>query len=134
MEQEFVSYEQAAELKKLGFDKPCLVKFVVPGDLVLPGTYENTYVGSAAITQNDICEAHILAPTKSQIFRWFREKYGWYVNIISWIREEGVEVYHEYETYGTPYSDYLSDEYPTYEEAENACIDKLIELAKEQDK
>jgi len=108
MEKEFVTYEQALALKELGFE------------------YEKFYNYTSPMTN--------LAPLKQQVFRWFREKYEWYANISSWIHEELIGTYHEFEIYGTPNSAHGSIRFKTYEEAENVCIDKLIELAKQQDK
>ena len=141
MEKEFVTYEQALALKELDYDEPCLAKFIVPGDLVLPGRYENTDVVCATITQNDICEAHVLAPIKQQVFRWFREKYYLVGEIYTGdmgaieysfqIRDLYSEKY-IYDNFQGAGSSYMGT-FNTYEEAENACIDKLIELAKQQD-
>lgn len=112
MQNEFVTYEQALALKELGFDW---------------GTYEH-YDSHT----KEICDIFkdVSAPLKQQIFRWFREKYGWYANLSSWIHEEEIGIYHEFEIYGNPNGVYGDGKYDTYEEAENACIDKLIELIK----
>jgi len=75
-----------------------------------------------------------LAPTYSQAFRWFREKYGlighiresWsFYNTMEYVTQiNGIHVNH-----GLP--DKPVNRFDTYEEAENACIDKLIQLIKE---
>ena len=58
MEKEFVPYEQALELKGLGFDKPCLIKDTEQGeDFAIYYEHENG------------------RPTFSQAFKWFREKF-----------------------------------------------------------
>ena len=64
-----------------------------------------------------------LAPLKQQVFRWFRDKYNGHIH--PEIVIPGVYIIR----YGT----WTSITYNTYEEAESACIDKFIELAK-QDK
>ena len=121
MNKEFVTYEQALALKELGFKEDCLASYYHAGKRL------------------DICEYinhgkyTILAPLKQQVFRWFREKHGWYTNLSSWIHEEEIGIYHEFEIYGNPNGVYGDGKYDTYEEAENACIDKLIEIAKQQD-
>ena len=79
------------------------------------------------------CVAIFKNPLKSQVFRWFRDKYGLYANLSSWIHEEELGIYHEFEIYGNPNGVYGDGKYDTYEEAENACINKLIELSKQQD-
>jgi hypothetical protein len=129
IESEFVTYEQAVALKELEFDEPCF------------GFYSTSYYGDDIILiQQDVKGANhlvfkdVLAPLKQQVFRWFREKYKWYANLSSWIHEEEIGIYHEFEIYGTPNSAHGSIPFKTYEEAENACIDKLIEIAKESKK
>jgi hypothetical protein len=127
MEKEFVSYDQAVALKELGFDEPCMK---------MEYHHENPYIPWHVPNELD-CPI----PIKQQIFRWFREKYGWHTNLMEkygWYRanlkrflhEEEIGIYHEYEIYGTYFSTHGSIKFKTYEEAENACIDKLIELAK----
>jgi len=110
MEKEFIPYEQALALKELGFDEPCM---------------------SSRDMNNG--EGLIQLPLYQQAFRWFREKYDLY-HVIT-IKDLG-----KYEE-GTPdfqcaiYSNYPvlitnMDKYKTYEEAELACLNKLIELIK----
>ena len=79
MEKEFIPYEQALVLKELGFDEPCLAQ------------YKKYDVGEATLdigfSKNEIImQFHKLskfcsAPTISQAFRFFREKYGYDVSI-----------------------------------------------------
>jgi hypothetical protein len=73
MENEFIPYTEALALKALGFDEPCF----------------NFYMGGFKelgkikyVNPNNVAETNVLAPTFSQAFRWFREKYGLY----SWIQ------------------------------------------------
>lgn len=60
---------------------------------------------------------------QAMVFRWFREKYGLYSVI------DGLEGRLYYKI--TQTNEY-SKEYNTYEEAELACIKKLIEIVKEK--
>jgi len=116
MNKEFIPYEQALELKELGFDESCF------------GFYTEEYKN---LIEN-VCKYPInlptkpfLAPTFSQAFRWFREKH----NLKFHIREDNwnnwcsvyILISDEHERVG----DYL-----TYEEAELACLNKLIEIVK----
>jgi hypothetical protein len=127
MDKEFVSYEQALALKELGFrelslacyDK-CNMLSTYSKNVFEPLNYNNSgYVKSA--------------PLKQQVFRWFREKYESYANLSSWLHEEEIGTYHEFDIYGANQYAHGSVPFKTYEEAENACIDKLIEIAKQQD-
>jgi hypothetical protein len=117
MENEFVTYEQAIILNKLGYD----------------GDYNYTYDIKKELWYGDIKAdgvKYIAAPLKQQVLRWFREKYKKYANLFSWLHEEEIGKYHEFEIYEQDEYAYGSDKFKTYEEAENACIDKLIELVK----
>ena len=73
MEKEFVPYELAVKLKKLGFDEPCFAKWIERderdgGGIVLEmWNDEDTNYEVKSSTK---------APTFSQAFRWFREKHG----------------------------------------------------------
>jgi hypothetical protein len=119
MDKEFVSYEQALALKELGFDEECFGYYVITTLLI---TTDNVY---------DSKEIPVIkAPLKQQVFRWFREKYEAYATITT---ETGEGLYHHFIIQGNDAFPTFSKIYYTYEEAETACIDKLIELVKYQD-
>lgn len=130
MESLFVGYNQALALKELGFDEPCFAfwesEFSKPmkqlGKLDNNGNLlrEKTY--SAIIT--DYPE-YVLAPLKQQVFRWFREKH----KVQSLIQEYMLNTY-MYTIDDGINSDISVVGFETYEEAESACIDKLIEIVK----
>jgi len=134
MEKEFVSYEQALSLKELALKKLGVenightfgfyVSFYTTATPTLEIEWDDEY---------DAFEIIIFAPLKQQVFRWFRENYGFYANLFSWLHEEELGTYHEYEIYGNPNGVYGDGKYDSYEEAENACIDKLIEILKQQE-
>jgi len=113
MNKEFIPYEQALELKELGFNEFCF----------------GYYVGNELITSiNDIFNTTeiliISAPLYQQAFRWFREKY----NLLSYIDYCMTETFRYNIVWdGSVIS--LSG-YTTYEEAELACLKKLIEIVK----
>ena len=112
---DFVPYELALELKQLGFDEPCFGVYFNPTQELFIGKKVNQYTEDVRTS----------APTYSQAFRWFRDngkvaeifsqllpsnKYKWGFKI------QGVEG--------------VTDGFFTYEEAELACLKKLIELVK----
>ena len=106
MTQEFVPYEQALALKELGFDEPCF-GYYSEGELIL-----NSH------TNNHMQRFRYSAPTFSQAFRWFREKHN--------LKDKyGVFPHH------TIMFNYIIGG-GKEEEAELACLDKLIELAKKK--
>ena len=129
MNKEFCTYKQALTLKELGFNEPCLAQ------------YKKYEVGEAKLdigfSKNElIMQFHKLskfctAPLYQQAFRWFREKYDKYgvVNIdLSNNLKDEIFVYMVEDKLG--YIIDRSEEYKTYEEAEQACLDKLIEIVK----
>ena len=105
MEKEFVPYELAVKLKELGFDEPCIAIF---------GRNNELSVDDGFYKQENYHKDTVLAPTFSQAFRWFREKYGLHHCIMKM---------HDYFFDKT-----LGIHTETYEKAELACLDKLIEL------
>jgi hypothetical protein len=124
-EKDIVSFDQAIELATLGFDKQTLCGYdIADRQLYLCQVDED----GIYMPQKDLA-----APTKGQVFRWFREKYGWYSNLSTWIYDEEIGTYHEFDIYGNKNGVYDGKYFKTYEEAENACIDKLLVLAKQQD-
>jgi hypothetical protein len=118
MDKEFVTYEQALTLKELGFDEECFAYY-----------YNKELSFGARVAYGEVIES----PLKQQVFRWFREKYKLVYEIQFgdgkiWIRY-GYNSYVRALELDTNNNEFFH----TYEEAENACIDKLIELAKQQD-
>ena len=113
MEKEFIPYEQALALKELGFDKPCLGYYI---------ELRNPQEGILTIEKCENNFDGLLAPTFSQAFRWFREKYG----LDSHIKKG------KHGDYILVITGYLEDSWDEYEEAELECLIRLIELVKKQ--
>jgi hypothetical protein len=132
MEKEFVTYNQSLALKELGFDEMCLIKSEHTKKCIekeKPGGCQlhNLHCGYPDCTI-DKTITPIPLPLKQQVFRWFREKYDWYLDLG---HGERVDFYYAILKNSEPFE--WRNDYSTYEEAENACIDKLIEIAKQQD-
>ena len=72
MEKESIPYQIALDMKSIGFDEPCLGFYNVRG-LFVPD-----YKVAKLQIDNLRLERCCLAPTFSQAFRWFREKYSHY--------------------------------------------------------
>ena len=141
MNKEFVKYEQALALKELGFDEPCI------------GWY-NPQVNYKEVTTDKYWAFYLTgewenfkpAPLYQQAFRWFREKHNFWVEIKV---EDNVKlgeqtfywsIFGEYKTLNEKSiircltdSDVDGKTFKTYEEAEQACLDKLIEIITKQD-
>ena len=122
MTKDIVPYSESLELKELGFDKWCYEVYEKDGRLCT--TYESTR------WQNENPELVIGAPLYQQAFRWFREKY----NLKSWIQEHTADTF-IYEIRPHKLTDYKEGEvyvYKIHEEAELACLNKLIEIIKNE--
>jgi hypothetical protein len=123
MEKEFVPYNFALRMKALGFDEPCF-GFYKLGDIdiyydtILQGNKHKFRNNTQLNFYGDLKEK-ISAPTFSQAFRWFREEYDLHLlpskNVNKW-----------WATFGS----WTSEVYDSYEEAELACLEKLIEIVK----
>jgi hypothetical protein len=116
MEKEFVPYELAVKLKALGYDGPCFGVYIA-GHLMI--TYDSIY------NSTDI--PVVKAPTFSQAFKWFREKYGHW----SYIKEATKGTCRFYiEKFDEKF--FNSDIIDTYGEAELSCLEKLIEIVEQK--
>jgi hypothetical protein len=111
MNREFIPYEQALALKELGFDEPCF----------------GWYASDKSLIKDYVIKMHLKAPTFSQAFRFFREKYGYYISVFrthdgNWGTDLWLLGVHK------PKATVFGE---TYEEAELACLKKLIEIVKQ---
>lgn len=122
LESEFVTYEQALALNELGFRGKCFRYWV--GEI-----HEKSIV--FALDSEKLNDDELLAPLKQQVFRWFRDNHN-IIGIIEGGYTDGKNVF-SHVIWRESDDDWTDDIYDTYEEAENACIDKLLELAKQHD-
>jgi hypothetical protein len=135
MKNEFVTYEHALKLKKLGFDEPSIGYYTVS----VEDNFDYFSIPEHNILNGKVCnppknyntkfyeeEGTISTPLKQQVFNWFREK-GYYGEIFV----DDDKTFGYYITNFVPLgrvSHPLKRGYLTYEEAEGECIEKLIEL------
>jgi hypothetical protein len=117
---DFIPYNEALELKHLGFDEPCF-------------RFQNniSYIieEKGWLNWNEV-EQFVSLPTFSQSFRFFREKY----DLQCWIHDGGyvgkccikITGYNHDKFY------FSSSEPMEYEEAELDCLKGLIELVKQK--
>ena len=115
MNKEFIPYEQALELKELGFDDYNIAWYIII-DEKPQLTFQNY-------------SNHLCAPLYQQAFRWFREKFESTIHIYQYqdTQRWDFDIYDnipEEKDFGNP-------SYDTYEEAELECLKKLIEIAKQ---
>jgi hypothetical protein len=128
MNKEFIPYEQALELKELGFDKPCFTWYWDDIGLYNGLEYDN----------HNKREHTVSAPTFSQAFRFFREKYNLHAELYTadmgaieycfQIRDLYSEKY-VYDNFRGAGGSYMGT-FNTPEEAELECLKKLIEICK----
>jgi hypothetical protein len=128
MNKEFIPYQQALALKELGFDEPCLAHWYNETPTNSEGQclvyYKKPWDNQKII--NGVIRDYYFAPTYSQAFRFFREKYSLYTNITKYNDENDTQdKFYYYISDG-----YMREEFNTYEEAELACLIKLIEIVK----
>ncbi len=141
MKKEFVPYEIALELKELGFDEECFGYYTRKGKHEGRIWYEMSNRGQESIPVGDV-----LAPTFSQAFRWFREKYDLVIEpCVPFQRLYSTEEDH-FEILEFGYRIYSFDQYrgglrdkiewdgydnSNEEEAELECLKKLIGIVKD---
>jgi hypothetical protein len=142
MEKEFVPYQQALELKELGFDEPCFGYYVnnelrgINLGIEELGGKEPYYqrFDFHTISNHDIDNPNkivVTAPLYQQAFRWFREKH----KLHSIFEHDSDNYYYVIQgvndiDFNTIDADEDSIVYQTYEEAELECLKKLIEIVK----
>jgi hypothetical protein len=140
MKNEFTPYDRSLKLKQLGFEDECMAYYEISVTEVEheeDGTsgpfgwkqgevsfekrfFVNNLKGVDHTNDNWVCAA---APTWRSAFNWFREKYEY----CSYIKEATKGSYRFYiEKFDEKF--FNSDIIKTYEEAELACLDKLIEI------
>jgi hypothetical protein len=147
MKNEFLPYDRALKLKQLGFEDECMAYYEISVTEVEheeDGTsgpfgwkqgevsfekrfFVNNLKGIDHTNDNWVCAA---APLFQQAFRWFREEYNQH-SFIELVFED--EIRFDYVLYVNEDKadciDYGDGPFETYEDAELALLDKLIEIA-----
>ena len=132
MKKEFIPYKEALALKELGFDEICLGHYYKRDNeqcLVIYGEF-------APDTSKWLC-----TPLYQQAFRWFREKHGLDAEIMPYkFNRKEAKILGIIK--GKRYVFILDDDelpelekinfFNTYQEAEQACLIKLIEITKKK--
>ena len=124
MNKEFVDYKTALALKELGFDEPCWAWWHIE-DCDTRFCYSEQRSPIINSRETEV----VGLPTYSSAFRWFREKYDIHCEFFV----------DDSKTFGFLISQFVGDErvdkpiqrkYLTYEESEEVCLNKLIEMVK----
>jgi hypothetical protein len=129
MKNEFLPYDRALKLKELGFDEPCFgYYYTLNGkDWKFVDNHEYYEIDDQLVIGANFT---LLVPLFQQAFRWFREKYGLAGLIEIGTQEYSFLVFDE----KTDSRKVTSSMNGTYEEAELACLDKLIEIVESKNK
>jgi hypothetical protein len=141
VEKEFVPFELTVKLKALGFDEPCQLGWYLPhSEIAIKAGVEPNYW--QLIPTHPLLN-QIAAPLYQQAFRWFREKYNIFPEILTDCTTRPKFCYTYTKFFGNQ-NDLTSEEwgwepnvgqysllYKTYEEAQIACLEKLIEIAEQ---
>jgi len=140
MRENFITYEQALALKELGFNEPCLLEeYFEDSQCVSEWAYEEPFKINTELDHltdkfnaddDEHYEYSVAVPLKSQVFKWFRKNHS--IN--------GIVSYYGKGQWNIEILDYKGNEliqiedntFWSYEEAESACIDKLISIIKEK--
>lgn len=117
MNKEFVPYEIALAMKELGFDNTsCLGVYYSDGSEIEFKSCETQYYAQKGFRDG------VLAPLFQQAFRWFRDEQKLFHSIT-----KVTEMEFEYRIKGI---EHKIDWFFRHEEAELACLRKLIEIVK----
>ena len=115
MKNKFIRFDQAVELKKLGFNEPCLAYYTIHPHFI----FEQVENASRE-------EEKLFAPLFQDAFEWFR-KFKLSVNIHDLRDDFEVEII-EWTLGDDRLIHFLDQPYLTYREAEEAAVNKLIEI------
>jgi hypothetical protein len=143
MEKEFITYEEALELKGLGFNEPCFGWFrstLIPSNFTeyfLETEFGMNESPSDWVNSNFLDKA-CSAPLYQQAFRWFRDKYNLrgFIGFRPNVKQFDCHIYDmslsgkEYVKQRTMEEFNKDPKVGTYEEAELECLKKLIEIVK----
>lgn len=138
---DFVPYESALELKKLGFNELCFgnykeIKIIdTRNGKYTKGIFFDTINGIQDYNEHNK-DAEASAPTFSQVFRFFREK-EYYSEINTECTQVDRSIGYSWRIWKPYEIEEWSPErkgyewsYETYEETELSCLNKIIEIVK----
>ena len=129
MQEQFVPYELALELRELGFNEKCFSFYWSTPSLKHHKYLESGIRGEVRFGHFNN-ENRISAPLWQQAFDWFREKYNLHIIIDSNVNNSGYRcciVNQNNNIYNN-----IDDRFNTYNEARLECLKKLIELCETQ--
>jgi len=137
MTEQFANYKQSLALKELDFNEPCFAKYVnfvsFPDNKTILLLYKDSIFGENYLGKNtdddinDTIAQDCTAPLKQQVFEWGRTNKILKWPIETWIQPYLSEQPRKYEAlYWRRGFEESAGIFETYEEAENALINKII--------
>ena len=134
LEKEFNPYQESLELKELGFDEPCIMQWTYAPELIFcTSAWGRPKLKTNKESYSDSGGDCISAPTFSQTFRWFRDKKLSDMCICRYQSRDDGGIYYYYHIthdFGVEETKHYKEGFFSYEEAELACLKKLIEIVK----
>ena len=129
LNKDFLEYQEAFELKPLGFNEACFAFYQVEyhenSPIMVDDDKQYLISGFRTCRNSEIPNHYISAPTYSQAFRWFREKHNYHV-IIDFNQSKNNKWYYGIIQIDHNISISPDVEFETYEEAELAALKELI--------
>lgn len=126
LDNDFVPHDVAIILAEIGFNGRCFTSWGI-----------QTRNENGELTPDE--PIMIPIPTYHQAFRWFREKHGLFISFVRYRNSVVIEIP---DTFSKVYEIWIQDEnkdesiwvggFDGQEEAELACLNKLIDLAKKK--
>lgn len=124
MNGEIIPYDQALELKEIGFSEPCTQGYLEDTDnvvLMFPAGHHNS---SRSPRVYKTQRHRVLAPSYHQAFKWFRDNF----DLNGWISFNPETRKYSWEIN----TDLSINDWDTHEDAELYCLQKLIIEANKQ--
>lgn len=146
MKEHFLNHDQSLAVKELGFDEPCLAVYHRDGSLmsIVPEFTKEQQSDKFGLINNSECLweddeesingiQEVSAPLKNQFFKWVRENKMSDSCVCRYQSRDDGGIYYYYvinHDYGVEETKHYKEGFYSYEQAEDACIDKIIELIK----
>lgn len=148
IKENFVTFKQAVKLKELGFDEGCfsIYGYNNSGEFNFStdrlwlfneiSEYENNNIHPEDLKNSCIEDNAASAPLCQQVFKWFRKKYELlgYAHVSNFNSPTKIRWDYTIKNFGNKnFQEKIEDSYElslydTFEEAQIACIDEIIEI------
>ena len=124
LEEQFIPLKESFDMKELGFEDDCLAIHSIN----LMTENEDWELKIGGVWKNQELVGSIKAPMYSQCFDFFRKKYQLHNGIYPYYDEYEFQI----KDFRLPTNTPINGGLMKYEEAELACLDRLIEIVKQK--